>query len=51
MQSPIFEKMLARYIKGLKIRIGGLQSAGKDASFEQSILNDLEKYEVKNENH
>ena len=49
--SPIFEKMLARYIKGLKIRIEGLQSAGKDASFEQSILNDLEKYEVKNETH
>lgn len=47
---PIFEKMLSRTIKGLKIRIVGLKSAGKDATFEQNILNDLVKYEVKNEN-
>ncbi len=49
--SPIFEKMLARTMKGLRIRISGLQSAAKDASLEQNILNDLKKYEVKNENH
>lgn len=49
--STIFEKILARNIKGLKIRISGLQRAGKDASFEQNILNDLLKYEVKNENN
>ncbi len=49
--SLIFEKMLIRTMKGLIIRIEGLQSAGKDASFEQNILNTLQTYEVKNENH
>ena len=49
--SLIFKKKLERTLKGLKIRIGGLQSAGKDASFEQNILNDLQKFEVNYENH
>ncbi len=40
--SPIFEKMLARTVKGLKIRISGLQSSEKDCAFEQNILNELQ---------
>ncbi len=50
-ESPIFKKMLARTVKGLEIRINGLQSAGKDASFEQTVLSAIQTYEVKNENH
>lgn len=50
-ESPIFKKMLARTVKGLEIRINGLQSAAKDASFEQTVLSAIQTYEVKNENH
>ncbi len=47
---PIFEKLLNRTIKGLKIRINGLSCACKDSDREQKILKDVEKlltYEVK----